>query len=254
MTDNGNNTVDAVRTAFSVLEALERLEGAGVTELARELDHPKSTVHNHLQTLVDEEYVVREADGEYRIALRHLKFGEHARNRTVFRVAKPEVRKLAAETGEHANFTMREHGYGVYVYKDTGDKAVKLDTYPGKRVYLHTTAFGKAMLAFVDEAERDAVLDRHGLPEETENTITDRAALDEELEAVRDRGYAIDDGERLVGMRCVAAPVRNSDGAVLGAVSVSGPASRFEPDYLHGELADDVVGAANVVEINATYA
>lgn len=255
MPTRGKNTVDAVRTTFRVLETLEELDGARVTEVADRLDIPKSTVHNHLRTLVDEEYVVKDEDSsEYRIGLRHLKFGEHARNQTLYQIAKPEIRELAQETGEHANLAMHEHGYGVYVYKATGDKAVKLDSYPGKRVYLHTTAFGKAMLAYMDEETRQAVYDEHGLPAVAPRTTTDRDELESELEAIRQRGYAFDDEERLDNMRCVAAPLTTTDGDVIGGISVSGPVGRMKGDYFREELPDRVVSVANIIEINATYA
>jgi IclR family acetate operon transcriptional repressor len=255
MTTRGKNTVDAVRTTFRVLETLEELDGARVTELADRLDIPKSTVHNHLRTLLEEEYVVKDEDtNEYRIGLRHLKFGEHARSQTLYQIAKPEIRELAENTGEHANLAMHEHGYGVYVYKATGEKAVKLDSYPGKRVYLHTTGFGKAMLAHMDEATREAVYDEHGLPAVTPNTTTDRDELEAELEEIRTRGYAIDDEERLDSMRCIAAPLTTTNGRVLGAISVSGPTGRLKGDYFEEELPDRVVSVANIIEINATYA
>jgi DNA-binding IclR family transcriptional regulator len=254
MTTRGKNTVDAVRTTFRVLEGLETLGGARVTELAEYLDLPKSTVHNHLRTLVEEEYVVKdETRNEYRIGLRHLTFGEHARNQTLYQIAKSEIRELAEETGEHANLAMHEHGYGVYVHKSTGEKAVKLDSYPGKRVYLHTTGFGKAMLAHMDEADRQEIYERHGLPAVTPRTTTDRDELEAELEEIRARGYAFDDEERLDSMRCVAAPLTTTDGRVAGAISVSGPAGRLKGDYFREELPDRVVSVANIIEINATY-
>lgn len=254
MAKSATNTVNAVRTTFRILETLEERDGARVTEVANALDLPKSTIHNHLQTLLDEEYIVKDPDDQrYRIALRHLKFGEQARNQTVFQVAKPEVRRLASDTGEHANFAMTEHGYGVYVFKETGEKAVKLDSYPGKRVFMHTTAFGKAMLAHFPEGRVEEILDRHGLPERTEHTITNRETLFEELAEIRSQGYAVDNEERLLGMRCVAAPILASDDAILGAISVSGPKSRITDEYITEELVDSVVGAANVIEINTTY-
>ncbi|MFB6202376.1 MAG: IclR family transcriptional regulator [Halorhabdus sp.] len=254
MTTRVNNTVDAVRKTFRVLEGLEALNGARVTELANHLDLPKSTVHNHLQTLVEEEYVVKDdTENKYRIALRHLSFGEHARNQTLYKIAKSEVRDLAEETGEHANFAMHEHGYGVYVYKATGEKAVKLDSYPGKRVYLHTTGFGKAMLAHMDESDREAIYERHGLPAATQSTTTDREELEAELDEIRQRGYAFDDEERLDNMRCVAAPLTTTDDRVVGAISVSGPTGRLKGDYFREELPNRVVSVANIIEINATY-
>jgi DNA-binding IclR family transcriptional regulator len=217
------------------------------------LNKPTSTIYDHLQTLVDEEYLINE-DGTYRIGARFLELGEQVRNRNkIYSVARPEVDDLAAETGEHANVMIEEHGRGVFLYKSRGEDAVQLDTHAGMRVHLQTTAMGKAILAFRPEEEVEEIIDQHGLPEITENTITDRDELFEELAATRERGYAFDKQERVDGMRCVAAPVTDGDDRAIAALSVSGPKSRMLDDVFTEELPNRVLRSANVVEVNLTY-
>jgi transcriptional regulator, IclR family len=252
MTDSPS-PVQATATAFRIIEALRQRGGAGVSELAAALEMPTSTVHDHLRTLEAAEYLTSDA-GVYHVGVRFLELGEQARGRMkIHRVAKPEVDELAAETGEHANLMIEEHGHGVFLYKAQGDDAVQLDTHAGMRVPLHTTALGKAILAHSPTAAVDAIVDRHGLQQVTDKTITTREALDAELETVRRQGFAFDDEERVKGMRCVAAPVIDAEGTVVGAVSVSGPKSRMLGEAYTDRFPRMVLRTANVIEVNLTY-
>ncbi|GAA0312983.1 IclR family transcriptional regulator [Halarchaeum salinum] len=247
------STVQATRTSLEIVEALVRLGGAGVTELASELDLPKSTVHNHLNTLHSAEYVVKE-DGIYDVGLRFLKLGESSRNRPeLYDVARPEIDLLAEQTGELVNLSVEEYGRGVYLYLAQGERAVRLDTNAGMRVHLHCTALGKAILAHTPEERVEEILDTMGMPARTDQTITDRETFFEELEVVRERGYAYDRQERLNGLRCVAAPIITPEKGVVGAISISGPTSRMQGDRFEEEIPNYLQNAANVVELNMTY-
>ena len=245
-----------VRTTEKTLELIERLKvsgGGGVTELARELDMGKSAVHNHLTTLRKHGYVTKEGD-EYRLGLRFLEIGGHTRkSMELFKVAKPEVEALADETGELANLLTEEQGMGVYLMRSEGERAVTLDTYAGLRTHLHTTALGKAILAYLTKPQVEEIVDRHGLPRKTRHSVGSREELYDDLAEIRERGYAVDDGERLEGLRCVAAPITTFDGDVLGSISVSGPARRVSDDDLSERLPELVLNAANVVELNVQY-
>jgi IclR family acetate operon transcriptional repressor len=253
MTTNEPTTVRATETSFRILDALRALDGAGVTELASYLELPKSTVHNHLQTLRRSEYVTKQGP-EYDVGLRFLQLGEYARDRRqVATIGPPEIEKLAAETREMANLLVEEHGRGVFLYRAKGADAVHMDTHAGKRVHLHTTGFGKSILAHLPKERVEAIFERHGLPRVTPNTITDREQLMDELGEIREQGYAYDDEERLEGLRCIAAPIV-VDSDVLGAVSVSGPKSRMSGKWYTEELPALTMSAANVIEINSTYA
>ena len=253
MAQTARNTVKSVERTFRIIGGLQELGGAGVTELSKHLDLPKSTVHNYLSTLEQEAYVVK-ADDEYRVGLRFLEHGAYARNQSqIFEIARPELDRLADETGELCNLLVEEHGKGTYLYRTRGENAVRVKEHVGNRVCLHSTALGKAILAHLSTERVDEIIERHGLPETTERTVTNRDELLDTLAETRDRGVAFDDEERLSGLRCVAAPVLSNDDRVLGAISVSGPSHRFEDHRFREELPKRVLETANVLELNVTY-
>lgn len=253
MTDDGTTTVKSVETALQIIEALQEQDGAGVSELAAELDFPKSTVHNHLKTLERNEYVVNNR-GTYRIGMRFLKLGTRTRDQyRVYDVSRPEVDRIAEETGELAGLIIEEHGWGVFLHRAKGEQAVHVDTYSGKRIYLHAAALGKAILAELPEERTEEILDCHGLPSLTENTITDRERLYKELGEIRERNIAYDDEERLNGLRSVAAPITTENDKVVGAISVAGPTSRLRDERFRSDLPETVRSAVNVINLNITY-
>lgn len=260
MTTTNDRTADtegkvkSLETAFRIIDTIEKLDGAGVTEVSDHMSVAKSTVHDHLKTLESNDFLRKEGDGTYRVGLRFLDHGGLARSRLeLFQTSKTEVENLADKTGELANLIVEENGLGVYIDYATGNEAVNLDTYLGKRERLHSTAFGKAILAHLPSSRVDRIIDRRGLPAETERTITSCERLEDRLEAVRENGFAVDDEERLEGLCCVAAPIRNSADDVVGAISISGPAGRLKGGRLTDELADEVMRTANIIEINMTY-
>lgn len=245
--------IKSAETTLRIIETIQNLDGATVSELAAELDRPTSTVHNYLQTLEENEYLTKDGS-TYRVSLRFLSLGKHIEDRLQIReIAIPEIDELAEKTGELASLLVEEHNRGVYVYLQSGDKAVYLDAKPGMRTHLHQTALGKAILSECSEEKVAAVIDDHGLPRATPNTITQPDELATELEAIRERGYAIDRGERVSGVRCVAVPICAGDEPV-SAISVSGPKSRVKGEFFESELPELVQEAANVIEINYRFA
>lgn len=247
------NPVQTTEKTLTLVEVLMENEPCGVSELASDLEMGKSAVHNHLNTLRKHGYVLKDGD-DYRLGLKFLEVGGHSRkSMEVYQVAEPEVKSLAAETGELANLLVEEQGLGIYLMRAKGDDAVDLDTYAGLRTYLHTTALGKAILANLPEERVETIIDRHGLERETSRSIGTREELFDALSEVRERGYAVDDGERLEGLRCVAAAITTSNDEVLGSISVSAPANRVSDETLHGPLPERVLSAANVIELNINY-
>jgi DNA-binding IclR family transcriptional regulator len=253
MTKQAKNGVKSIETTLQVLNVLMELNGAGTTEIATELDMPKSTVHNYLSTLVQEELIVKEKS-TYRIGIQFLELGAYARQQfKISEIAKPEIDKLAKSTGELANLMIEEHGKGSYLHRERGDNAVQVEAHVGTRVPLHSTGLGKAILAHLSEERREQILGDGPLKEYTENTITNKEQLKTEFEKIREQGYAFDNEERLPGLRCVAAPILSTNRRVLGAVSVSGPSNRVQKEYLKEELTQQVLEAVNVIELNVTY-
>lgn len=252
MSPTAQNPVKSVEVMFTIVEALKELDGAGVTELAEHLDLPKSTLHNYLATLEQEEYVVKDGT-TYRVGLRFLDLGAYARDQIdMFEVAKPELEHLASETGELANLLVEEHGKGSYLYRTRGEMAVQVKGHVGTRAPLHSTGLGKAILAYLPESRVEAIVEEHGLPPSTPETITDPEELFADLAAIRDRGYAFDDEERLRGLRCVAAPIQAND-QVVGAISVSGPTNRLRDERYREELPQKLLEVQNVIELNVAY-
>lgn len=246
-------TINATDTSFGVLEALCDDPGLNMAELADRLDTSKSTVHNHLSTLEEIGYVTRGADG-YQLGLRFLQFSEAARrNYPIYRVAKQEISTLTEEVGERAQLLVEENGAGVYIFRMQTDHAVETDTQIGVSVDLHSVASGKAFLAFLSADERDRLLDRCSFAEHSPNTITDREALLEQLEEIRERGYSFNDEERKLGMRAVGAPVISDDEGVLGSISVSGPTTRLHGEWFREEIPGLVLRTARVIGVKASY-
>lgn len=246
------NRIGSTKTSFEIVHALEENGPCRLSEIAAELDLTESTAHRHLNTLCDLRYVSR--DGErYQIGLRFLRLGRAARTRDpAYETAKQYVRDLADETEERAQFVVEDHGIGMYLHVETGAKAVRAGFGVGRQIHLHSSSAGKSILAQYPRERVDEILDRWELPALTENTITDREALYEELERVRDRGVAFNREEHVDGINGVSVPVKR-DGSVLGALTVAGPSHRLNGDRLEDELPDRLLAAANELELNVTY-
>jgi DNA-binding IclR family transcriptional regulator len=250
---SSNIPVGAVETMFTVVQALQDEGSVGVSELAEGIGIPRSTVFNHLKTLEEKEYLVNE-NGRYRLSCRFLKLGAMARSyHDVHEVARQEVNRLAEETGEISALLVEEHGLGVFLHRAEGEQAVHIDSYTGQRINLHGAALGKAILAELPQEVTEEIVKRRGLPALTENTVTDRDTLFTELEGVRGTGIAFDDQERLDGLRSVATPLTDDDGAVLGSVSVAGPTSRIQENRFRETLPERLRDVAKVIELDFTY-
>lgn len=245
--------VKTSQKTIRVLNTIREMGGAGVTELAEELEMNKSTVHSHLSTLEAAEFIVRDG-AQYDIGLRLLEFGGYVRNRNkLYNLADPELENLARKSGELAALTVEEYGRSVCLAVERGAQAVDIDLYPGYRRPMHLTAHGKAVLAHLPSDRIDDIVDRHGLPAETSRSITTRSELEAQLATVREQGYAIDEGEYIEGLRCVAAPIESDENTVSGAIGISAPASRNDADRILDELPELVQSSANVVEINLNH-
>jgi len=247
------NGVEATRRSIEILRSLKQAGPATLTEIAHRLEYSKSTVHRHLKTLTNEGYVAEGDDG-YQVGLLFLDYGIHAQNEhKLYRIAKPKVDDLADALDEKVWIMAEENGFGVFLYHNAGKATVETYTRDGYRAHLHAFAAGKAVLAFMDPESIERILDRHGLPAETANTITDRDALYDELEAIRERGVAFNREESVRGVHAVAAPIMNPSDEPIGSLTVAGPANRLKGEYLEHELPEILLGVANEIEVNLTY-
>ncbi|SNZ17016.1 transcriptional regulator, IclR family [Natronoarchaeum philippinense] len=250
-----NSEIKAVQTAFEVVSEIREADGAvGVSELARQLDIPVSTVHSHLKTLHDCEYVVRR-EQKYDIGYRFLEDGGHRRSQTrLYQYAKPKVDQLADEFEDKVSLCVFDHGYSAHVYIAKGDETVETDTFTGVRLPIHTSAGGKAILASLPEERVEDVIERRGLDEHGPNTITSREELLTELDQIREEEMAYGRQERIEGIRSVAAPITQEGDQPDAAISVAAPISRMTGERFEETIPERLTNIAQTISIKLRYA
>jgi DNA-binding IclR family transcriptional regulator len=249
-----SSPITSVETAFNILARIIDSDGASLGDLSGEFDKPKSTTHGYLKTLMNVGLVKME-NGEYRASARLLEMGAQARNqRAIYRAAKPEVDRLAVTTGHMASLMTEERGWGVTLYSAGGLSEIDLNVHPGLHSKLHTTSGGKAILAELNRQRVSEIIDEQRLGARTRHTITDIDELMAELEAIDDRGYAVNSEERVIGMRSYGATVTDRDENPVGALVVFGPATRIDADSNQDRpIPDLLLEAVNIVEVNLNY-
>ena len=249
--DNGDRKTGT--KILGLVEELNRCDEAGVTELADRLGIAKSTAYYHLETLRERGFVVK-SDGEYRLSLRFLRIGEQRRNHIpLYEAAREQIDHLAQETDELAILMVEEQGLGVYLYKATGANAIDIDAPIGRFARLHNRALGKAIMAHMDENRVREIIDEHGLPPTTDQTIGSADELFDEFERIRQEGVAYNFEEAMEGLHGLAVPVLDEDDSVLGAISIAGPSKRLEGEKMSEEFPALLSQARNIVELNVNH-
>lgn len=226
--------VRAVARAVDLLTALAASESIlSIAELAERLGLHKSTVHRLLVTLERGGLVEQDATtGRYRLGLKLFELGSIVGRRLEIRhEAMPYLRKLSEETGQTVHLVLPAGYDAIYVEKVENPRSIVTYSQIGRKLPLHATAAGKVLLAALPGAEQEQILKR-GLPAFTPHTITDPVVLREHLSRVSKQGYALDNEELEIGLRCVAAPVCRSDGKVIASVSLSGLTVTVTPERL----------------------
>ncbi len=241
-------TVKATRTSFQIIAAVRERDGAGVTELAEHLDLSKSAVHKHLQTLTEMGYLAREGHA-YHVGLRFLQLGLHARSRVqLYEIARPEVERLAGTTGERVSLLVEEGGRGIYLFSAAADGGSPLASPEGEHVALQTVAAGKAILAHLPADRVAAIACFASESDEGDRSEALRSPIQNELQTVHEHGLAFDRGEGITGRRGVAAPIRDSAQAVVGAIEIVGPEGRMSGKRLEEDFAGLVLSTVTAIE------
>ncbi|WP_336023579.1 IclR family transcriptional regulator [Halobellus salinisoli] len=247
------DTIKSDETLLEILDALHSLETATLTAIASEVGVSKSTVHRHLETLRAQRFVDKR-DDEYVLGLEFLRYGGAARERYSFhRQSKSIVQQVADQTGEFVGFLVEEQGVGTFIYCEMGTEGVPSEARVGQNVFLHQSASGKAILAFLPEDRRDRILERYGLPPRTEQTLTDMDELRADLSDVRERGYAYAHEEYTTGLRAVAAPAFDAQDDVIGSLVVAGPTHRMRGERFESDLPELVTGAVKEFQLTISY-
>ena len=227
---NGKYSVPVVRSTFRILEELSRLQTLGLREITLGTGIPKSTVFRILNTLLEMGYVVRDAERNYRVSFSLGRLvSDEANSEALRRLALPYMLDLRDKYGETVNLGARVLDRVTYLEVVPSEFALRLQESRGASVPAHASALGKAILAFSPQRLVEDLIRGRKLEIVTQNTISDPDELIAEIKRIRALGYAFDRGEGSLLAKCIGAPIVDGRGTAIAAMSISGPASRFNP-------------------------
>jgi len=247
--DGDSNTLGTTATSIEVLELIEDFGGAGITQLADHMDKPKSTIHGHLATLKAKQFVVKKG-AIYMLGPELLRLGNQVRTRKEgYVLAREYTERLYSETGFRSVFAVEMDGRAVFMHTASGTKMGWTHERLGNRLYLHDTAVGKAILAELPPRRVDQILEKWGLPAETEHTITDPDRLRTQLAEIREQGYAVNHQENISDLHGIGVAATEQSGNVIGGFSITGPKHPFYGADAERELADTVTELVDEYEL-----
>jgi DNA-binding IclR family transcriptional regulator len=252
--DSKTRLIPNVDRAFNILELLsESPQGLRFAEVCERLSLANSSAFVLLKTLEEKGYIEKTPEGWYRATLRLFQLGSQVLNNLQIRaIALPHMTALRDDTGFPVHLAMLDGADVVYLEKVETTGFVRFDTYVGKRAQMHLTAVGKAIAAFLPEQQLDQILADNGLKGGTEKAASTPAEFKEKLQTVRQQGFALEDEEEVLGVRCIGAPIRNHAGMVIASISIIAmhrdmPASRFP------EFSAKVIGTAQRISSTMGY-
>jgi DNA-binding IclR family transcriptional regulator len=234
MATETKNSIQVIERMMKLLEVLARnAQPVGLKSLAQASGLHPSTTHRILGAMVNDRVVERVDPGSYRLGIRLLELGNLVKARISVRDhALPLMRELHAQTGEAVNLSVRRDDEIVYIERtSSGRSLMRVVNILGARAPLHITAVGKLFLLEDGTEGLRGYAQRTRLPQFTRNTLTSVGALEKELERIRRNGYAVDNEEAEVGVRCIGAGVRDDSGAIVAGLSVSAPTDRMKSTW-----------------------
>lgn len=233
--------VQSLTRALNILnEIATSPAGLQLSEISRILQLAPSTTHRLLTTLQEEKFVQFDRDaGRWQIGIQAFVAGNgFLMSRDLVTVARPYMRQLMEKSRESVNLAIADHDQALYLAQVESREMMRVLAKPGGRVPLHCSGVGKAFLAAMAEEKAIKFLKQHRLSAVTNHTIRDPGKLLDELRISRQRGYAIDDEEHAIGLRCVAAIIYDEHSEPVAAISLSGPRARISDPVLeeYGKL------------------
>lgn len=243
---NDKNKLEPTRANYSSGKMLALIELMSVQEqplrlqeLAQRSGLPPSTVHRFLSTLQSTGYAAQnEDDGRYFLTFKLCALAENIqRSQSMAHIALPYLRQLTEKFGESANLCVESNLTVMYSEVVPGpQKTLISQHYIGHVAPMHCTGAGKLLLTNLSAQQLDRFIERKGLPRLTARTLTSKTGLQKELDEIRENGYALDNEECEIGVRCVAAPVYDYRGQVVAGLSVSGPSLRMTDAHIRRHL------------------
>jgi DNA-binding IclR family transcriptional regulator len=248
--------IQSVSHALDLLEQFhEEIDELGVTELSKRLNLHKNNVFRLLATLESRGYIEQNKVTEnYRLGLKTLELGQtFVKQMGLLRQSRPVLEEMVRECNETSYVAILKDFFIIYLDVVETDLTVRVVPRVGSRLPAYCTAAGKVQIAYLNEEELEQYIPQKELKAYTPNTLTDREELIRNLGLVAERGYAIDDEELDVGVRCVSAPIRDYTRRIVGAVSISGPSMRLSLERIDKELIPLVKRAAEEISFKLGY-
>lgn len=245
----GDGKNQSLTRALTLLERLsESPKGLQLTDLSYQLGMPAATVHRLLTTFEELNFVEQDSEqGLWFVGLKTFTVGNAFLNRRNYvAIARPHMHSLVEQCGETVNLGVIDDGEVVFISQVESQEVMRMIVKLGSRSPIHASGVGKAMLANMPQQRVSKILERRGLARYTDHSIDNPALLRDELEQIRQQGYALDDEEHAVGLRCVAAAIFDENGQALAAISLSGPKARMVDDRL-GELGQAIKQTADEI-------
>lgn len=254
--DKSEYIIQAVSHALDLLEQFhDDVDELGVTELSKRLKLHKNNVFRLLATLESRGYIEQnKATENYRLGLKALELGQtFIKQMGLLRQAKPILEQVVEESNETAYVAIYKENHIVYLDVVETNLTVRVVSRVGSRLPAYCTASGKVHMAFMSDEELEELISKMDLVQHTPTTITDREAMRAELEKVHEQGYAFDDEEMDLGVRCIAAPIRDYTRRIVGAISISGPTMRVSNARIESELVPLVLKASDELSTRLGY-
>jgi IclR family acetate operon transcriptional repressor len=243
MSDVGK-TVEATSKSLEIVHLIKSEEGARLSDIARQLDISKSTVHSHLNTLRHHGYVTKEGE-IYHLSLKFFHLGQYTKTRDErYRLVKQRTTELAEKLNHAVDFDVKVNGKIMTLFHEANE-STEVGLEEGDYFHIHASATGKAILAELPEEQVTEIIDKNNLPKKTEHTITNPEKIRDEIEVTRKRGYAIIDQEWLEGLRSVAVAVLLPDGNPFGALSVGGPTYQLTKKEIESNIGPKLIQTAD---------
>ncbi len=239
------NTIQSVERAISILKCFENHQRLGITEISKMLSLHKSTAFGLVGTLEYYGLLEQDADGKYRLGIELFRLGTHVQI-DLRNIVLPYLDELLRQCQETVNLVIREKGNVVYIEKKESPHSMRICTEVGQSLPMYCTAVGKAIMAALPEAELEDILGCTEFIKYTENTLQSPKQVMQQVEEIRKTGYAVDREELEYGLVCVGAAILDLNGYPLGAISVSGPATRMTEELIgrSGKLLSEYAGQA----------
>lgn len=227
--------VNSVDRALSIVELISNhRDGLGITEIGEKLDLHKSTVHRLLQTLIYKGFVVQDNNSRnYMISFKLFEIGQRkVEGLDILEISKKHIKRLVKQVNETVHLVVRDENEVAYIDKMEADNTISMSSKIGRRSPMYSTSVGKAILAYSEKSDIERIWKSSEIIKFTKNTITEYEKFIKELDKIKQQGYAIDNEEHELGVRCIGVPVFNRFGEVEAAISVSGPAMRMDRDKI----------------------